>query len=421
MITKRVLIISNNAFCDKSSNGRTLMNFFGVEDSPQLAQFFIQADMPNFERASSFFRAGDVEVVRAFFKRRSAGKQVCVCYDETNGHTVNVTSRGRKIPRNSLFMLLRNFFWNRKGWRRDFYAWADTFSPQCVLLQGGDSPFMYDLALCLKKRYGANLFIYNSEDYYFKSYNYLRDRGVFRIFYPLFKKKLNSAIKRAVLASNKCIYNSEDLMRLYDEEFHMSSEYVYTSTEMKKADDASAAPVFSYLGNLGLNRHIGLIEIANALQKIDPTYRLCVYGKIPNSTVKEGFERCSAIKYMGFVGYDEVRTVMSSSRLLFHTESFEPFYVKDISHGFSTKIADNLASGVCFVLYAPAELTCSKYLRENDCALVISEPAELFTSLSDLLRHEDRQRHYIQNALLVAEKNHDMEKNKAKVQRIINS
>ena len=417
MLNRRILIISNNALSDSNSNGRTLKNFFDGNDKENLAQFYIQPDAPDFEACGSFFCATDGQVLRSFLKRKKAGGVVEKKENEQDKIASAVT-KSKKAKKTPFTMLLRSFLWNRRKWREDFYIWVESFKPEMVLLQAGDSPFLYDLAVEIAKKYNAPLVIYNSEDYYFKNYNYLK-RGGF--FYPAFRTILKKATKKAVNYASLSIYISEDLKNTYDEEFGKNSDYIYTSTEVEPCVKDSDEPVFSYLGNLGLNRHLGLIKIAKELNQINSEYKLDVYGKLPNEEVKKAFDSCNAINYKGLVSYDEVKKVIKNSMLVFHTESFESFYAKDICHGFSTKIADSLASGTCFVLFAPEHISCAKYVKEKDCAVLITDESELKDKLSEVISSKDKRSYYIEKAIEVAKENHNARKNREKFTALLNN
>lgn len=416
MLTKRVLLLTHNPLSDANSNGRTLKNFFSPEDAGQLAQIFISGGSPDFSACSRFFRVTDGEVLRAFIKRTPAGREIL---DEEQSVAGGVSS-AKKRKKTPITMLLRDFFWNRRGWRRRVDAWIDEVAPEAVLLQAGDSPFMYRWAVRISKERRIPLVIYNSEDYYFKSYDYTRSRGFAHLFYPFFWRRLKRAVRSALSVACMSVYISEDLKRTYDAEFSRPSEYIYTATEVAPAAENTAEGVFSYLGNLGIDRHKSLVKIAEALSRIDSEYKLDVYGKMPNNEVERAFSECPAIRYRGLVDYATVCRVMGESTLLFHAESFEEFYRKDIRHGFSTKIADSLASGSCFVIFAPAELSCTKYLAENECACVISEEADLEPKLREVIENKELRAALIERAKAVAQENHNAEKNCAKMARILN-
>lgn len=417
MINKRILIISNNALADTNANGRTLKNFLCSEDRENLAQFFIQSDIPDHKACARFFKATDGQVLQAFLKKKVAGSIV----EKETSVPEKSSQVNRKSMKNPLTMLVRTFLWNRKGWRTDFYRWVDDFCPEIILFQSGDCPFLYRISVDLSKKYNAPLVIYNSEDYYFKKYNYFYKSGVYGIFYPWFRSVLKHETKEAIERASLSIYNSEDLKSLYDSEFHKNSSFIYTSTDILPCEKVNETPTFSYLGNIVLNRHFGLIEIAEALQKINPDYKLDVYGRIPDESVKAEIIKCDAIRYNGVVSYDEVKSVIKNSMLVFHTESFEKFYCKDIKHGFSTKIPDSLACGTCFVLYAPKHITCAKYISDNDCGVLITDKSELIQKLSTAISDKELRNRYINNAIKIAATNHNAEKNREKFASLINN
>ena len=160
------------------------------------------------------------------------------------------------------------------------------------------------------------------------------------------------------------------------------------------------------------------MEIAKTLQKIDHRYRVRVYGRATEETI-ERFKRCSAIEYCGFVSYDDTLKIINSTDVNIHVEGFDPFYVEDTKYGFSTKVADLLASGKCMLLYAPSSVTVTKYIQENQCGCVVTSPEELHQKLSGLVENEEMRRQYAQRAALLAKKNHDVDNNRSKFQKLL--
>ena len=79
------------------------------------------------------------------------------------------------VRKNPLTCLLRDHLWRSKTWStKRFWRWVTSFNPQVVLLQAGDMPYLYDLALIVCQKTQSKLVIYNSEDYYFKTWNYMK-------------------------------------------------------------------------------------------------------------------------------------------------------------------------------------------------------------------------------------------------------
>ena len=398
-----LLIISNDCLSNSSSNGRTLRNFIIGWPKEKIAQFCLHSNSPDYEVCDRYFFVSDQDALQSWRKKEPA-------IGVPSGGKVAPSKQPPQKTRNALTMMARNFIWNSMRWAGDsFYQWVESFSPEVILLQAGDCAFMLKLATKLSNKYRIPLVIYNSEAYYFKKFDYFRSKGIAKLFYPLFRLQFCSQFKKTLKQAKVSIYCCDKLKKDYDIAFGLPSVVIYTATQMGPANShaTNSPPRISYLGNLGVGRHEGLVEIANALQNISPDLHLDVYGKIPNETVESAFESCAGIRYNGFVSYEEVVEIMQQSDLLVHTESFSDFYKEDLKYAFSTKIADSLASGTCFLLYAPKEMACTEYLMENRAAYVVDQKGELLSALQDLLADSSKLNQLIPRALEVVSESHD--------------
>lgn len=409
----KILVISNNCFSKTDSNGRTLGNFFAGWPKEKLAQFYIQNAYPDFDVCDNFFRVTDSQALRAVFGKKAGGpvKKNDAVIDTVSNSVVP----SKKRKRDALTMIARNIIWKIGSWKKcGFDLWVEEFCPQAVLLQAGDNSFMFALARKTAEKYAIPLFIYNSEGYYFKNFDYFRAKGIAHILYPLFRAGFCREFRKTQKVAAFNFYLCDGLKKEYDKEFNTPSTVIYTSSELKFLGDTPLHDGFtvSYLGNLGVGRHEGLIEIAKVLQEISENYHLDVYGKIPNERVKSSLDNCKGIRYKGFVSYDEVIEVMKNSDLLVHTESFSDFYKEDLKFAFSTKIADSLASGKCFLLFAPEIVESYKYLEENQLAYTVNSLQELQKTLRLLLSNPKAREKYTENALRAVETKHSLEKNK---------
>ena len=412
----RVLIISNDCISNVTSNGRTLRNFLQGWDRDKLAQFCIHNVFPDFETCSQYFCVSDQDALRAFKTGKSASGEMILAKEHNTGAQTGHNKR------NALTMMIRNLVWDSMRWAgENFFRWVDTFAPELILLQAGDCSFMLKLARKLSVRYHIPLVIYNSEAYYFKDFDYFCSNGIEKFFYPMFLKQFRFQFRKTIQQADMSIYCCDKLKNDYDTEFELPSTVIYTATQMKPLPKKHCGKslTVSYLGNLGVGRHEGLIEIANALQMISPDYYLDVYGKIPNSYVEEAFKQCEGIRYKGFVNYDEVIRIQQTSDILVHTENFSEFYRKDLKYAFSTKIADSMASGVCFVLYAPAEMACAEYLTDNSAAHLIDSKEKLLPVLKKLIEDEEERSKYLQNAQDLVKRNHNSEINAKRFKELL--
>ena len=413
----RVLIVANQCLSKQTSNGRTLRNFLTGWPKECLAQFCTQLEKTDYEVCDNYYCVTDSDALNAFIGRKK--KKSSFTQEKSDSSPQSST---KKQKRNSITMMIRDIVWNSNRWKSiQFDNWVSGFNPQVVLLQAGDSRFMLRIARKLANKYRASLVIYNSEGYYFKNFDYFRSKGLPHYLYPLFHILFRCEFTKTIRYAKNSIYICDALKDDYDAEFHLPSESIYTATEVQNREHSSTSESFvvSYLGNLGVGRHKVLIDIADALQKLSPSLFLDVYGKIPNDDVKKAFDNTSGIHYKGFVSYSDVVDVMHKSDLLVHCESFDEFYRKDSKYAFSTKIADSLACGTPFLLYAPKEFAISKYLNENKAAFVVSEKAELISILNQIKNDFSFRTQYINSAISLVKRNHDHNQNALEFQKTI--
>ncbi len=415
---KRVLILSNECLSTRTSNGRTLSNFLVGYPKQCLAQFSLQGAAPDFERCERYFCVTDGEALQAFVKGRHVGKLLTP--QQTDAPAVPA-SMGHS--RTALTMLLRDLIWSSGRWKKGgFHKFAEEFSPELLLLQAGDCAFMFKLAMKLARQYQIPIVVYNSEGYYFKKYDYFRASGIAHWCYPIFRRRLKRTFSKLMRKAAHVVYNCAALQQDYSAHFEAPSEVLYTATQLvpRKTPSENVLPRISYLGNLEVGRHASLIELARIIGEVSSELRIDIYGKMPNEQVERELRACPQIRLCGFVSYEEVVKTMHESDILLHAESFDEFYREDSKYAFSTKIADSLACGTCFFVYAPEEFACSRYLKEHEAAYVVSDLAEAKRVLKLLIEQPQARSRYFENAQKLVRENHQADQNAKRFAEILN-
>lgn len=420
----RLLVISNNCFSKSSSNGRTLANLLEKWNKERIAQFYIESAEPDFDICENYYRVTDREVLKSFFGKGSSGGPV-EKRKIKNDDNSSKNEFKKKIQRTSITMLLRNMAWNSGKWQTaSFKNWIREFSPEVILLQVGDAPFMISIALSLSKNTGASIVVINTESYYFKDYDYFtKDKWYDKVFYPIFRKKLVKQYNQLMQRCKYVFYLCQPLREEYEKHFGSHPcEVLYTVTEVqakKQEITLNGELKISYLGNLGVGRADALAEFGEALSEIGTEYHIDVYGKAPTEEIKKQLEQSKGIEYQGLVPYEEVKRINEKSDIVVHVENFSDFYRKDLQFAFSTKIADLLASGKCFVVYAPEEFACVKYLIQNKAAYVAVNKEELRNILNMIVKNPETRKRYVDNALQLCEKNHRLAVNEEKIISVV--
>jgi len=421
----RLLVVGNCCLSNVTSNGRTLKNFLIGWPKEKIAQLCVRFDYPDFEVCENYFCVPDRKALEAFLIRppkKEIKHNIMANDDEhASGAFPNIE---KKIKRNAMSMYFRDIVWGSGRWQLgEFNKWINDFSPELILFQAGDFGYFCRLVDEISKERSIPIVVYNSESYYLKKFDYLNSTGVAKLFYPLFRHRFCRNFERMMKRVSSAVYICDMLKEDYEKIFNIPSYTIRTVTENSPPrtciDDIDKKIVISYLGNLDVGRHESLVEIGDALQSISKDLYLDVYGKIPNENVKNLFDRCCGINYQGFVSYERVKAVMEYSDIIIHVENFSDYSRRDLKYAFSTKIADSLASGRCFVLYAPEEIAVSQYLIKNDAAHVICNKNELVNTLEKLIMDEKFRTVKLSKAEELVKRNHSVKENSRLFQQIL--
>lgn len=419
---KRVLVISNNCFSPSNSNGRTLGNLFYGWPKECLAQMCVIAKDPMWELCDNYYCLEDQTVLDAFMHCKKAVGRRLVKQETSSDSSTAVDTQRKHVGRKTLpRIMMREMVWAAKRWQsKDFEQWVDDFNPDLVVLQFGDSSFMIDIALSVAKSRNIPLVVYNTEGYYFFNKFWYYRSAWDAILFPLFKQSYRKSVRRLMQYAAHSVYLNDELKEDYDEEFHKPSTVIYNSSSMQRFISplfADKVPHISYLGGLGHGRDLAIMDVGEVLQSIDTRFYIDVYGPADKDVLKR-LSNAKGVKYHGMVSYDKVIDIINESDVLFHVEPISEDY-NHLKYGFSGKIADSVSSGKCFVLYAPKELACSKYIIETGAGWFADNKAKLKEVIVNIMNNTKERNAVLEKAKVVAEKNHSFEGNARKFQNIL--
>ena len=414
MINQKVLVISCEAFSDSNSNGRTIKNMLLHIPKLCIAQFYIHG-IPDTGFCEHYFRVSDNDALRAFLGKRS--RQI------STSDSQKIDAKNCLKPKRSYRnLVLRNIVWqSRRWWTKDFDAFLLSFSPDFVLLQAGDSPFMYSIAIQVANFCKAKLVMYNSESYVLKKYMYASTRKN-DFWHFLLMNSLQRQYRKFMKRVDYCIYSMEALEEVYQQKFPHKNKScsLYTVSEFLPVSD-KGGEVFSllYCGNLGVGRDKPLAELAKILYEVDKTAVFDIYGRFTNKESEELVCSNPNVHFHGFVDYKEIPNLMEKASMLVHCENNDR--LENLKYAFSTKIADSIASTRPFLVYASREYPFIQYLQKNNCAHIASTPEELKEILKKCIKDKKFRFKYSENAKLTALRNHNKEVNSRKMIEILNN
>ena len=424
----RVLIISYNALSKEGANGRTMEFLVHSFPKENVAQLFFANETPGFSVTDRYYRVSEKQLVKAFLKGKPAGAPVknreqTVKQEKaviTDDKFDKITNFAKSNKRSVFVRFFRDVLWylTKKQWfNASLQQWIEDFSPEVILTISGKNCCFHNITLEIAKKYDLPLVVYHCEDYCFKKQplkSFLRRKYIRGL-----KKSVDALMEYASLA----IYNTDAIRDFYSKEYATPSIVAYMSTDMQRVEEKknSGSLVLSYMGNLTLGRDESLLQVANVLASISPDARIDLYA--PTITVEffEKIKDLSNIEYKGFISYEECKQVIANSDILLHAESFDEKIKTNLKIAFSTKIADSLASGVAFFVYAPQGIASTDYLLKHNAACVATSPEELEEKLRDFVSDSCLRQKYIDSALKLARENHTLEKTVKEIDCAINS
>ena len=410
----KILVLGHNCFSESSANGRTLSTFFRLRNKDKVAQFYVNNEIPSSKVCNSFYRITDKNILDNIFKSKSYGG---IINNEVQRQKPILKNTGASLIRKlkkfksffpSVLYILIDLLWRNINFNsKELKNWVDEFKPDLILLQPGDYSFLYRMARTLSQKKKIPLIVYNSEDYY------LKDRFSISPFFYIQRYNFKKEIKKTYNTAKIIIYSNDLLEKNLHKFFKSNSSVILTSSEIKLVETKSKNDTIRllYAGNLSHERWKSLVVIGKILKKIHSNLHIDVYsGEIPKEA-NANFTISNGINFKGSVSYNEILKVINEADIVIHTEGFSNLTKWDIRHGFSTKIADLLSSGKCFLIYGPKGIACVDYLSQNEVAWIANSELELENVLREILNSEKQRGRYLEKAKQLVNKRHNLIKN----------
>ena len=139
----KVLVISHNVFNQSSNMGKTLYSYFSDFSKYELAQFYIQAEVPT-ERTicTNYYRFTDIDAIKSIVNRKHGG----VVFREDNIDTERKDERtdtgmvryayNAGAKNKTWAVYLRNIAWSLSSWKsKKLQSWIDEVSPDVIFFE----------------------------------------------------------------------------------------------------------------------------------------------------------------------------------------------------------------------------------------------------------------------------------------------
>ena len=382
MSDKTFLFINNSDLADTDSNGRTLRDVFEFVENKNLYSFCIVRKNENLDPKNVFFVDEGMIFKPGVFLKTIHSRPKTTVVD------ANI-ERKKKTKKNPLTCLIRNFVWDFAFlfFRKRLKKWVCDINPDYVVFDPSDFIFMHKLAKFVSKVTNKKIILYNTEDYFFKDWNYLHKENGFSFLYPLFRFKLRKAYKKTFSRAKVCFHNVEGLQNLFKLEFPATDHYLIyhpsTIITNHKSFISSTYKDFYYCGGLDKGRDRTFVCLARSIKKISPDSKIYFNGRL-NKMFSESFiNEIENVVNLGFCSYQEVNKRVQESRILISVASLDDYDAKDKYYVFSTKLSDYVAS-LNPILHIGPEGEEYNTLKKNNLAFVCNNEKEIDKTVSEL-------------------------------------
>ncbi|MBQ6825226.1 MAG: glycosyltransferase [Clostridia bacterium] len=411
---KRVLIVGTVPY-NKKSTSRAFEAYFANWEKENLAQIFSSTKKPCKGHCETLFQITDKQMLVSW-KALKAKTGIIYHYDDLedewqdndlevgNGAVKKMYSLGSKHT--PLTHLLRGLLWRKKFWcTKKLNEWLDNFKPECVFLAFSDDYFIPQIALYVAKRYNVPIVSCIGDDYYFNTKFSISPA------YYLYKYTYRHLIRKVFAHEGSAIYISDKIRDKYNSEFGLDGETVYLTSEIKRKEFApfnKQNPYITYFGNIGMGRNLSLNDIATALGKINPEYKLHIYSNALSKELYEIFNDNPNAEYHGSIPYAEVEKNMARSDMTVVVEGFRKEDVLLSRYSLSTKAADALASGAAILAYGHSDCGIIEYLKSTGASAVCSDKSKLVDTISEFINDEKRQEEYYRQQIVMTKEHHNI-------------
>lgn len=410
----RVIIIHTTPF-NKNTSSRSMDSYFHFWDKDKARQIFSRNWKPQKSFCGELFQITDSELLKRWLHRtKSIGRVYHYENLENSGVSKaieegDVISKTYQIGRSHTptIELLRGLLWREKYWcSAELLKWLDDYKPELVFYNFTNNLFLQRIAIFIADRYDIPIITAVGDDYYFNDIKSLSPA------YLLFRKKYKQLVRRVFAHKGSAVYACDKIRDKYNAEFGLNGETIYFSSEVERKEFAPINkdnPCIVYFGNIRLGRYRVLLSIADALGKIDSSYKLEVYSNEQDEEYTHGLKSHSNVLWMGAIPYAEVQKKTTGCDIYVAAEGFRDEDISFTRYSLSTKAADGLSSGTAVFAVGPEESGLIDYLIKTNAAMVCTNEETIESHLMDLISNVELQKRLYKKAKDVTARNHTLE------------
>lgn len=392
----RVLVVSNGPLRMDNAYGNSFFNIFSDIPEIETANVYCQDGFPDSDICSSYYQITPGSLLRSMLRSGQPSGAVVSPRPPSNNQVPCTGNMRRGVScmgftrahRWRVFFWMRELIWCTGRWRsKELDRFVDEFRPEVIFLPIYNHVYPYRIALYARRRVGARMVLYASDDNYsLRQYS----------FSPLFwmDRLVKRRWIRAAVRESRLMYAISDVQRMeYEEALRIRCKILF-----KCGDFSGPAPLkvrvgtplkLVFTGNVGTGRWESLARIGEALREVNRDgvrAQLDIYTMTTlTAAMRRRLDDGRNIILRGALGAGDVATVQRDADVLVHVESFDRRHYQATRQSFSTKIVDYLQRARCILAVGSGECASIEYVRKNDAGLVATSFAMIEEQLNALV------------------------------------
>jgi glycosyltransferase involved in cell wall biosynthesis len=427
----KVLIVGR-PFNNDSGGGVTLSNFFAGWDSDRLAVvcsgYVLEANIDT-TRCKKYYRFGVKEDKWIFpfslLKRKYASGPVKLSEKKFQNFTIPKSKLRTRLIMKYMMPFIEYtgiyYFARKTTLSPELCAWLDDFKPDVIYAWAEDRS---RVNFCVQlQQYLNKPMVYHIMD----DWPEVVTEGLFKSYWH---KKIDSELRvllqHSTLLMSICDEMSLEYKRRYHKDFipfHNPVQMDFWKPHQRKSYELSNAPTLLYAGRVGLGIDESLKTMAKAIDQVNEELHMSARFVLQTQPGEkpEWLAEYKCVQHQSFVPYEELPKVLSSADFMVLPYDFARGPLKYIRYSMPTKASEYMISGTPVIVFGPQETALVKYAQKGGWAKVIVENnvEVVAKALRELFQNKEERRRLAQNAIQVAERNHDSQKISTNFQNII--
>lgn len=427
------ILILNQPFDNITGGGITLSNLFANREKEKLAvacSGYLLTDKTDAKRCDNYYQIGSKERQWVFpfnlFSRTYYSGPIKLT-NSSNKNVVVAKSKLRvKLIINYMIPILDYFgfsyFATKASLSQEFCEWVTDFDPKVIYAQATTRE---ELLFCLefKQRFDIPMVFHMMDDWP----KMVGIKGFRRTYWEnKINKEFKQLFNQTEVALSISDYMADAYKTRYNKEFatfHNSINIDFWKKGQRKDYQLNDSPRILYAGRVGLGIDDSLKNIAAAIEKVNNDLSSDLKFALQVKDKPHWANDFSCVEHNSFVAYEELPRVFAEADFLILPYDFSEESISFIKYSMPTKAPEYMVSGTPIIIFAPEDTAMVRYAKKLNWAKVVQENSikELVKVIKELLSDESKRKTIAQNAIQVAEENHNSKTVSAEFELIINS